>query len=257
MRFLVFLMLFFIPFCMLAQVNAERFRKEYDQLGFSITNTTGFDFSSGNTEELEFSEALRLDWNNPIQDYYAILEYDFKTVSKEKTKDKGFFHFRTIRDLKDYYMMTELFTQLEMDRFLNLRSRFLLGGGLRMDLVALFASVDTTRHNVKLFAGIGIMYENEAYSYVQDIYISHFRSTNYLSMVMSLSENVDFTVVNYYQPALEDFNDYRFITDIKLRVRLISQLSVQFSTSYKHRNVVVDDTFKDDLEIKTAIVIKL
>lgn len=257
MRFFVVACLVIMPFWIFAQVNTERYRKDYDMLGFSITNTTGIDFSTGNTEELEISEAIRLDWNNPIQDYYAVLEYDFKTANNKKTKDKGFVHFRTIRDLKGGYLFGEAFTQLEMDRFLNLRSRFLFGGGLRIDLVTMLREKEAVKTNIKLFAGIGVMYENEVYSDVETVFVSHLRATSYISLIMALTEGIDLGVVNYYQPALENFIDYRFTSDIRLKIKLLDQLSLQFEASYKHRNVVVDDTFKDDLEIKTSLVLRL
>lgn len=257
MRLFVVACLFLLPSWIFSQVNTERYRKDYEILGFSITNTTGIDFSSGNTEELEISEAIRLDWNNPIQDYYAVFEYDFKTANKKKTKDKGFIHLRTIRDLKDNYLFGEAFTQLETDRFLNLRSRFLVGGGLRVNLVSMLREKEAAKTNVKVFVGIGAMYENEVYSAEQTFYISHLRATSYISLIMALTEDVDLGVVNYYQPAFENFNDYRFTSDIRLKVKLLDQLSIQFEASYKHRNLIVDDTFKDDLEIKTALVLKL
>lgn len=257
MRFFVSAFLVLFPTLLFSQVNTERFRKDYETLGFSVTNTTGLDFSSGNTEEFEISEALRLDWNNPIQDYYAVLQYDFKTANKEKTKDKGFVHFRSIRDLKESFLFAEAFTQLEMDRFLNLRSRFLFGGGLRIDLVSIMKKREEASKNVKLFAGMGAMYENEVYSEDETIYISHLRATTYISLIMALTDNVDLSLVNYYQPALDNFIDYRFTTDLKLKIKLLDQLSLQFEANYKHRNVVVDDTFKDDLEIKSAVVLRL
>ncbi|MBZ0242105.1 MAG: DUF481 domain-containing protein, partial [Bacteroidales bacterium] len=190
-RFFIAACLFLLPSWIFSQVNTERYRKDYEILGFSITNTTGIDFSSGNTEELEISEAIRLDWNNPIQDYYAVFEYDFKTAKKKKTKDKGFIHLRSIRDLKENYLFAEVFTQLETDRFLNLRSRFLFGSSMRIDLVSMLREKDTEKTNVKVFAGIGMMYENEVYSDEQTFYISHLRGTSYISLIMALTEDVD------------------------------------------------------------------
>lgn len=255
-RFFAVACLFLLPSWIFSQVNTERYRKDYETLGFSITNTTGIDFSSGNTEELEIREAIRLDWNNPVQDYYAVFEYDFKTADKKETKNKGFVHLRTIRDLKENYLFAEAFTQLETDRFLNLRSRFLLGGGLRVDLVSMLREKEAAKTNIKVFAGIGVMYENEVYSEEQTFYVSHLRATNYISLIMALTEDVDLGIVNYYQPAFEDFNDYRFTSDIRLKVKLLGKLSLLFEASYKHRNLIVDDTFKDDLEIKSAFVLR-
>jgi len=245
------------PFWLFSQVNTERYRKDYETLGFTLTNTTGFNYETGNTEELEISESVRLDWNNPIQDYYAVLEYDFKTASNVKTKDKGFIHLRTIRDLKGNYFFGEAFTQYEMDRFLNLQSRFLFGGGLRVDFISMLKENDTTQNNVKLFAGVGLMYENEVYSSEETIYISHLRSTNYISLIMAITADVDLGVVYYYQPAIKDFKDYRHTTDIKFRMKISDRLSLLFTVRHKHRSLIVDDTDKNDLQLQSAIVLRL
>jgi len=257
MRIFAVACLFLLPSWIFSQVNTERYRKDYETLGFSMTNTTGIDFSSGNTEELEISEAIRLDWNNPTQDYYAVFEYDFKTADKKKTKDKGFVHLRTIRDLKNDYLFGEAFSQLEMDRFLNLRSRFLIGGGMRLDMVAMLKEDEAEKTNVKVFTGLGVMYENEVYSDKETFHISHMRATTYISVIMAITADVDLGLVNYYQPAFENFIDYRFTSDIMLKVKVVGKLSIQFEATYKHRNVIVDDTFKDDLEIKSALVLRL
>lgn len=249
--------LLLLPYWLFSQVNTERYRQDYETLGFMLTNTTGFNYETGNTKELEISEAIRLDWNNPIQDYYAVLEYNFKTASKVKTKDKGFLHLRTIRVLKENYFFGEAFTQYEMDRFLNLQSRFLFGGGLRVDIISMLKDKDTAQNNVKLFAGVGLMYENEVYSSEENIYISHLRSTNYISLIMGLTENVDLGVVYYYQPAIKDFKDYRYTTDIKFRMKISGRLSLLFTARHKHRSLIVDDTDKDDLQLQSAIVLRL
>jgi len=257
MRLGIAVCLFLLPYWLFSQVNTERYRRDYETMGFVFTNTTGFNYETGNNEELEINEAIRLDWNNPIQDYYAIIEYDFKTASKVKTKDKGFIHLRTIRDFEKNYFFGEVFTQLEFDRFLNLRSRFLFGGGLRLDFISMFKDNDTAQNNVKLFAGVGLMYENEVYSSEGTVYISHLRSTNYLSLIMAITEDIDLGAVYYYQPALVDFKDYRYTLDLRFRMKLSGKLSLLMTARRKYRSMIVDETDKNDFELKAAIVIRL
>jgi hypothetical protein len=257
MRFFSFLLIFFLlsVFSSSAQVNTERYRKEYNKLGFGLRNTTTFVFSSGNTDELEMSEQLRMDWNNPIQDYYAIVEYEFKRANQQKTKNKGFIHLRTIRQLNQEKIMGEAFTQLEFDQFLQLKSRFLAGIGFRTDLIQLFA--DTNKNNpVKFFLGIGAMYENESYTTSPPEEINHFRSTNYLSLATALSENAQLNVVTYYQPAFSDWSNFRFTSDINLSVDLLKNLALTFSIHYLHRSIPIGETVEDDVEVKTGFIIK-
>lgn len=252
--FVVFIFICF-SFNAFAQVNTERYRKEYDTPGFSMRNTTSIDFSSGNTNEFEVGEQLRLDWNKPIQDYYAVIEYDFKRANKEKTKNKGFIHLRSIRQLNEDKIMAEAFTQLEFDQFLQLQSRFLLGIGVRSDLVQLFSD-STLNKPLKLFVGIGVMHEGEHYTTDPEIIVSHYRSTNYISLAMRLSEQAQLGFVTYYQPALEDFDDFRFSADMNLTVDVLKNLALSFKIRYLHRSVAIGESVNDDQEIKTGLIFK-
>lgn len=254
----LFIAFLFISFssAAFAQVNTERYRREYDEPGFGMRNTTSIDFSSGNTNEFEVGEQLRLDWNNPIQDYYAVIEYDFKRANKQKTKNKGFIHLRSIRQLNKDMFMAEAFTQLEFDQFLQLQSRFLLGMGVRSDLVQLFSDSSLNKP-LKLFVGIGVMHEDEHYTTDPQIIDSHYRSTNYISLAMSLSEQAQLGIVTYYQPALEDFKDFRFSADMNLTVDVLKNLALSLKIRYLHRSVAIGESVNDDQEIKTGLIFKL
>jgi hypothetical protein len=252
--FVAFLFICF-SFNAFAQVNTERYRKEYDTPGFSIRNTTSIDFSSGNTNEFEVGEQLRLDWNNPIQDYYAVIDYEFKRANKQKTKNKGFIHLRSIRQLNKDKIMAEAFTQLEFDQFLQLQSRFLLGMGVRSDLLQLFSDSGFNKA-LKLFIGIGLMYEDEHYTTDPPIIVSHYRSTNYISLAMSLSEHAQLGFVTYYQPALEAFKDFRFSADVNLTIDVLKNLALSLKIRYLHRSVAIGESVSNDQEIKTGLIFK-
>ncbi|HOI33278.1 MAG TPA: DUF481 domain-containing protein, partial [Bacteroidales bacterium] len=206
--------------------------------------------------EFEVGEQLRLDWNYPIQDYYGVIEYDFKRANKQKTKNKGFIHLRTIRQLNMDKIMAEAFTQLEFDQFLQLRSRFLLGMGIRSDLVQLFSDSSLNKP-LKLFIGVGVMHEGEHYTTDPHVVVSHSRSTNYISLAMSLSDQAQLGFVTYYQPALEDFNDFRFSADLNLTVDVIKNLALILKMRYLHRSIAIGESVNDDQEIKTGLIFKL
>ena len=255
-KYFVAIFLLLCSFSALAQVNTERYRKEYDTPGFSIRNTTSLDFSSGNTNEFEVGEQLRLDWNNSIQDYYAIVEYEFKRANNQKTKNKGFIHLRSIRQLNRDKIMAEAFTQLEFDQFLQLQSRFLFGMGVRSDLVQLFSDSSLNKP-LKLFVGIGLMHEGVHYTTDPEIIVRHYRSTNYISLAMTLSEHAQFGFVTYYQPALEDFDDFRFSADMNLTVDVLKNLALSFKIRYLHRSVAIGESVKADQEINTGLIFRL
>lgn len=63
------------------------------------TNSFGFNFASGNTNLFELSNRIRLDFNRPDQDYFAITEYTYQAANSRKSSNKVFLHLRTIRDL--------------------------------------------------------------------------------------------------------------------------------------------------------------
>ena len=241
-----------------AQVNTERYHQDYDKPGFIYFNSLGFNFASGNTRYLELSNNFRADYNGDKNDYLLVAEYAFKTSSGTRATNKGFLHLRNTRVAgQKAFLMTETFTQLQFDEFLLLRSRFLLGGGLRFDPAMLIDSTLRKMKMLKVFVGTGIFYEFEQYSSNPPEKFHLLRWSNYLSLVWAANAQTSINFVNYLQPATEDFKNIRYHMNLMLSTLITNKFYYDLSLSYSYRSMPVGGKKPDDLEVKNTLRFKL
>jgi hypothetical protein len=254
MRFVVSLLLIFSFTSSFSQVNTERYFQDYKSEGFMYSNSFGFNFATGNTNYFELSNRFRLDFNGPDQDYFAITEYTYRTANSRKSSNKGFLHLRTIRDLGDSrFLLVEGYTQIQFDEFLLLRNRMLLGGGFRFNPVALLDSISRKENKLKIFLGSGVFYEFEKYSIYPTEKSSLMRSSNYLSFVWSASKHININLVNYYQPALEDFTNFRYALNLALSTQITGKLFYELRLEFTHRSVPFAGRKPSDLDVKNNL----
>jgi hypothetical protein len=241
----------------ISQVNTERYRKDYDKKGFLVNNALGFNYSSGNTEELELSNNFRLDYISQKFHYFTILEYNYKSTGTIKSKDNGFAHLRTLRHFDNKGYLAEVFAQWQFDEFILLKNRFLFGTGLRFDLSHILTEGNNKEKAWKIFTGIGLMVEYEDYTTDPLTIYRLWRSTNYLSVLWDIGDNLGIKLVNYYQPAIKQFSNYRFSSDLGLGFTLIKQLRFEVALNYSYRSVVVGNTKHGDISVKNSLLLSL
>lgn len=253
-RVIFFIAFFAVSQVSLAQINTERYRKDYERQGLMYSNSFGFNFATGNSSYLELGNRLRIDYNDTLQDYFAIADYNYRVSNGSKSSNKGFIHLRTIKDFEEQkFMMIEGFTQVQFDEFLLLRYRMLIGGGFRLDPVALIDSSALQTSMLKVFFGTGIFYEFEQYSTSPQQSSSLIRWSNYLSFVWSLNQKVDLNMMHYLQPAPEDFSNYRYALNLAMNTKLTGKLYYELRIEYLYRSVVFGAKKSGDLDVKNTL----
>jgi hypothetical protein len=240
-----------------AQVNTERYFTDYDNPGFTFQNGFGFNFATGNTKYLEFSDNFRGDYNGQKNDYLLVAEYAFKTSSGTKATNKGFLHLRRTQTIgNQHFLMSEVFTQLQFDEFLLLKNRFLFGGGLRFDPVMLLDSTMRKNKILKVFIGTGLFYEFERYSTDPEQTFHLIRSSSYLTLVWAVNSNTNINLVNYYQPSLDNFHNFRYIMNLGLSTLITHKLYYDLSLSILTRSKPIGGKKPDDIEVKNTLRFK-
>lgn len=253
-RLLIVAILCCFPFLIKAQVNTERYYKDYERMGIMYDNSFGLNFATGNINYLELSNRFRVDYNDTIQDYFAVADYTYRISNGKKNSNKGFIHLRTIRDLEERkFLMLEGYSQLEFNEFLLLKSRMLLGGGFRFDPIALIDSSLRQNGSLKLFLGTGIFYEYEVYSTDPIIKSQLIRWSNYLSLVLNVSKKIDLNMVHYLQPAPQDFSNFRYVLNLALNTQLTGKLYYEMRVEYLYRSIVYGGKKPGDIEIKNTL----
>ena len=249
----LFIILAFMPVLSYSQVNIERYYRDYTRDGFMFSNAFGFNVASGNTNYLELTDRFRVDYNGPRIDYFTLLEYNLRNSSGKKSVNKGFIHFRTIYDLDTKaVMMAEGYLQQQFDEFLLLRSRTLLGGGFRFNPINLVDSTVKAKTMMRLYLGTGVFLEHEIYSTDPRQTLSLVRSSTYLSLLWELGKNFSINMVNYYQPALSDFNNLRYALNMSISTPINENWLFIMGAEFLYRSEPIGGKKPNDLEIKNT-----
>ncbi|RPI68917.1 MAG: DUF481 domain-containing protein [Ignavibacteriales bacterium] len=249
MKTLLYIFLVLFVSISLAQVNTEKFRKDFDQHGFFGSISLAAGFASGNSEFVKAKGGLRIDYAGSNYDFFLVGNYEFEEANEAKVVNKGFAHLRNILPLSSIFSL-EFFLQKEFNQFILLEDRNLAGAGLRIDLISLFSDSSDA---IELFAGTGLMFENEKYNIPVSPETNLIRSTNYLTFKWQVNNNFSFIAINYLQFDVERFHDYRFITDTGLNFLIFENLTFTSSVSFRYDNEPVPDVKDFDIELTNGI----
>lgn len=233
------------------QVNTEALRKAGLSNGFYPSLSLNVGYQSGNTDFLSLKTGGRLDYL--LGNYYSflVITYERGTQGKKVFVNKGFAHYRHILTVRRTFLL-EAFLQKEFDDFILLNDRNLIGGGVRLPLITPRQdSVEELQR--QLFAGIGIMWENEELNETPAIETNIFRSTNYVSLVWQFDERVQFNLIMYYQVSTERYSDYRILSESALKFRLGKIVVFQTALRFRFDNEPSPGVEKHDLELTNGI----
>ncbi|MDH3973059.1 MAG: DUF481 domain-containing protein [Deltaproteobacteria bacterium] len=232
----------------IATVNIEAIRQSdrdeglYNNISLSLTH------SEGNTDIS--SRKLKLRSDHITKNNHAFISASFKRGEKDKKEymDKGFAHIRGIMATSKP-LAGEFFIQREYNDFTLLKDRKLIGTGAR---IRALNGVNQTSQ-LRLFLGLGVMWEEEVIDYTPDEEEKLYRATNYLSFRWEAKEKASLSATAYYQPSLKGPDDYRILFDGTIAFVITKQLSFTFDINYRYDSEPPIGVERDDLEITNGI----
>lgn len=244
----IFLLLFLTHTNAFATVNIEAIRQSDKDKGLYNNLSLNLTHSEGNTDISSRKIKLR-------SDYIAENNHAFISASFQRGKnndkeymDKGFAHIRGITATNSTFA-GELFAQREYNDFTLLKDRKLVGTGVRMSAI----SEEDESSQIRLFLGIGMMWEEETIDYTPDEEVKLRRSTNYLSFRWERKEKASLSATAYYQPSLKGPDDYRILFDGTIAFDITSQLSFTFDINYRYDSEPPIGVERKDMEITNGI----
>ena len=204
-----------------AIVNIEDQRNEgkvgfFSKIGFQLSG------SRGNEDRDFYSLNLRLDNNTENIESFLIAQTSERKKNEIKTSDSTFVHGRLIF-LNQTRFSTEFFVQHSKNPFRSFLQRDVLGFGTRI-------SLDDFRK-----FGLGFLTEDE--EDLQGIKTETERLSMYFTDKYLLAENIDFLLTAYFQPSLEETDDYKasLLAGINFYVNKNVSISLQISSFYDSR----------------------
>ena len=252
-----------------AQVNTEKLRTENPEGGFSGFVSSSVALRQGNTNRLRVDGGFRLQ-HESLQD---VAVSETSTLTKKATNDLFFivgeltFAEKETASGTDVYINksftharwtkmwlanigTEVFSQVQYNQSIRLQLRALGGLGVR------WAAVES--HFADLYLGTGYMFEHEVLDIdpPNDVTSSH-RLTNYASLSVKLfEEKLNLINTAYAQPRVDQFDDYRIISESILNIKAMENLSVGITLNLRYdSDPPAEVSEKLDVELKNSIKI--
>lgn len=235
-----------------AQINTEKFRKYDLEEGFLFNLQTTLTIKSGNTEYTAIKGGGRIDLTGHAIDYFLVGNIEAKTADNERIQNLGFIHTRAMWSFVEKATW-EGFVQRQYDEFVDLKYRNLYGTAVKYRFFEAKSLKDTTSI-LDLNISTGVMYEQEKYNLEPtNVRKNVWRSTNFISFDWSKHKRLSFTGVIYYQPAYNNFNDFRVAAETTLEFSIVKKVFFTFQFSYKYNNLPVTNVKPYDLSLENGL----
>ena len=148
--------------------------------------------------------------------------------------------------------MIEGFLQKQFNESIRIDDRELAGGGLRITIMHPNRTSEYLSL-LHLYMGVGAMWEYEKLDIDEGMETELFRSTNYVTGRLDLSEHVKASTTCYFQPALEQLSDYRILLETSLRLGITGNLAFDNKLSLRYDSDPPASVEESDLEIVHGI----
>lgn len=246
MRFLFFIHFFIFSAFAVVDIASVDFGEKEEGLSGSVYGS--FQTKRGNTDrdESEYGGRIQLDTKKTITWLQGEVEHD--ESSDTTTDDNAFIHLRHIRQIINPSWAMEFYGQLKKDKFKNLQKRQLMGMGPRVKLA------DSKEYG-KLFFGLSLM--DERINYTQnstDENEHNLRLSSYLSYKMKVNNNLEFSLLSYYQPKVNETSDYLATSLAEMTIHLSKVIDLSYLLEFDYDTRPPQGIYKTDVRQKLSFV---
>lgn len=206
------------------------------------------EYSEGNTNAIGGEGAFTARYHTPEALFLAIADGAYGEEDGSKYQNKSTVHLRYFQRLLPG-MGFEFFGQNQYDEFRRLALRALAGGGPRFTLHSSFYEIS---------AGVSYFYEYNRYG--DDLGYSdagerayYHRLSHYVYLYLALKDNLSLNSTLYYQPSVNEWENYRFFASSSLTVSLVKGLSLSLSHSIVYDSEPPQGVKKRDHAFQTSV----
>lgn len=185
----------------------------------------------GNTDKNEYYGNVYLSYDNNVSFVtWIAANVAYGESSGVVNENNAFIHLRHIHNLSQNSLAGELFIQDSEDSLKNIRRRLLGGAGLRQRLFE-------ERTYGRAYFGVGAFYEHIDYTTDIDPTERNTRFNTYVAYTLKFADNARLSAAGYYQPKVDDLQDYYLVSNFSLEMLIIAKLylKVQLSAQYDSR----------------------
>ncbi len=202
-------------------INTESLRMVTDTTGWSGSVSLNVGFVKNTRELFKVKNKIHVQYKAPKHLILFMNAIGFDRADGADFVNKGAQHLRY--NYKFHPKLSwEAFLQNQYNAISKIDYRRLAGTGLRWKM--------TTSEKYKIYLGSLFMYEYEKTK--EDISVLHidWRNSTYLSFSFYFNKQISLISTTYYQPAFEDFSDYRVSHVSAVSFKILKNLS--FKTAF-------------------------
>lgn len=245
--FILILSTLFISSLSAQIVNVEKKRKNSG--GFQAVADFEFSLKETGSQIVQLANNIDLQYNKKAHTFIFLNNISFMRVDGGNLFNNGFQHLRYNYTFKDSSFLTlEAFSQFQYNDNKLLKERILGGGGLRFRIIK--------TENFHWFIAPLVMYEHEKLSNETEDLSELIRGDAYNNIYLKLGKIVTFSNIVYYQPAFNNFNDYRLSSDASLRFNITKYFSYDVGFSVEYDNEPPAEVQKMFYQFKNKLVFK-
>jgi len=219
--------------------------------GFTGEIAASLETVRGNTEKDNYSGSLRMQYDDNVSSLvWGMLNAAYGEATGVRDTNNVYGHLRFIHDLSGKTLASEAFLQAEMDEFKAIKDRDLAGGGLRVRMK------DSAGEWGGFFTGAGLFFEYIGYTTQVDPAERNIRLNSYLAYTNQYSPTTLIAAVIYYQPKIDEWDDYIFSSSARLEVMIYEKLYLGFRITFAHDAAPAIGVKPDDFSQNTLIKYK-
>ncbi len=208
-------------------VNIESQRMQMDSNRFVASLNLAFEYKDNNEEtmlKVEGTGILQFKSKNLKENFLLLANYGLAQATDVNINNMGVVHFRYSHKFNKKWR-SESFMQTQYDQLLKIKSRTLLGSGIRYKLLAI--------NNLAINVGSLYMYEYEETHDIDEAILYHrdHRLSSYCVFNIALPRHLgEIITTTYWQPRLDKLHDFRLANQTSMNIHITKQLD--FSTSW-------------------------
>lgn len=193
-----------------------------------------------------FENAVQIEYVADPHVFLLLNEVNLLQVENDNAVYDGFQHIRYNYRL-ERRLVWEAFLQTQFNEVYRVAFRGLAGTGPRFGIL--------DRHQFLLFIGSLYMYEYQRITDVEQVQLSH-RISNYVSASWFPAEDIGFHLINYFQPKISDFKDYRVSGELVADFAFRQWLSFRIGGSYFYDVFPAEDVPREYYSVTNGIRIR-
>lgn len=228
-------------------VNMESRRIKTDTLGWSGSVEGLLKTTKKKSLIFDGEFASVIQHKRKKDEYMFVLEYDLLKEANKNLKRQLMVHLRNTHQLTQTFSL-EAFLQYQNDEATKMKHRFLAGGGGRLRLAQ--------SERFSAYLGIALMYEYDEEDVEPVIYKNEIRNSSYFSFTYTPAPFVSLISTTFYQPRLDNFSDFRILTQETLAFNVTKNFDIIFNLDFLYNTTPVVGVPKSTFEFKSGFKYK-